>query len=131
MKGLILIVVSALMILLAAGCQQEAPTPTATPTATPAPTATETPTPTRPEGFSLEVMEPYDESVVNTSHIPLSGTTTPDAVVSVNGQIVEVDEWGSFATVVTLQEGPNIIEVVASDFEGNEESRILTIVYAP
>lgn len=111
----------ALVALLIMGC---APAPTA-PTSPPA-----TPS-TRPEVFFLEVREPQDESVVSVGDIRLSGATTPDAVVSVNGKIVEVDEEGNFVTMVTLEEGPNLIEVVASDFEGNEDSCILTIIYAP
>lgn len=111
----------ALMALLTVGC---APAPTA-------PTSTSATPSTRPEAFFLEVSEPQDESVVSVGDIRLSGATTPDAVVSVNGEIVEVNEDGNFTTMVTLEEGPNLIEVVASDFEGNEDSCILTIVYVP
>ena len=87
------------------------------------------PTLTPPVGLFLEVSEPLDESVVTTSPVRVSGTTVPDAVVSVNGEIVEVDEQGSFTTMVALEEGPNIIEVIASDLEGNEVSKILVIFY--
>ena len=119
-----------LALALIAGCAAPAPPPT------PAPIPEETPTPPpmvtpTPAGFFLKVTEPKDESIVTTSVIPVSGTTSPDAVVSVNGEVVEIDEQGNFTTVVTLEEGPNTIEVIASDFEGNKESTVLAIIYIP
>ncbi len=51
--------------------------------------------------------------------------------MSVNGELAEVDEEGNFTMMVVLEEGPNIIEVIASDLEGNEESRTLVIIYVP
>ena len=79
--------------------------------------------------LALEVTEPEDESVVSTSGVTVKGVTTADAVVSVNGTVVDVDEDGKFSTVVSLEEGPNTIEVTASDFEGNEGSKVLTVIY--
>lgn len=87
----------------------------------------------------LEITEPLDEdlttidieSVVATSTIVVSGITVPDAVVSLNGDEVDVDEEGNFSTEVALEEGPNLIWVIASDFEGNEEQRSLTVIYTP
>jgi hypothetical protein len=90
---------------------------------------TATPTPPVVGGLFLDVMEPQDESTVTISPVSVSGTTIPDAVVSVNGEIVEVDNQGNFTMMVTLEEGPNIIEIVASDLEGNEVSKILAIFY--
>lgn len=52
-------------------------------------------------------------------------------MVSVNGDLVEVDATGKFQTAVTLDEGPNIIEVVASDENGNELGVILSVIYEP
>ena len=46
-----------------------------------------------------------------------------------NGVLVEVDADGNFSTAVALDEGPNSIEVIASDYEGNEASKILTVIY--
>ena len=71
------------------------------------------------------------ESVVRTSPVSISGVTTPDAVVSVNGVLVGVDAEGGFTSKVALQEEPNVIEMVASDFRGNQVSVVLTIIYIP
>lgn len=106
------------------------PTPAPAPTSIPAPTPEPTPTPT-PAGFFLKVTEPKDESIVTTSTIHVSGMTTVDAVLSINGEIGEIDEHGNFSTVVTLDEGPNYIEVIASDLEENQEVVTLLIIYLP
>ena len=71
------------------------------------------------------------ESIVHTDTISLSGLTRPDAVVSVNGVIVDVGSTGEFTAVVTLDPAPNLIEIVASDFQGNKVSAVLTIIYIP
>jgi hypothetical protein len=49
----------------------------------------------------------------------------------VNGELAEVDNQGNFTTLVVLEEGPNLIEVVASDLEGNQESHTLVTIYEP
>ena len=95
---------------------------------TPAPEEV-TPTPT-PE-FFLAVTQPADNSIISTDKVEVRGRTSPDAVVSINGELAEVDEEGNFTMMVVLEEGPNIIEVIASDLEGNQESRTLVIMYVP
>ena len=79
--------------------------------------------------ITLMVTEPVDETTVYTADLLVKGQTEVDAIVSVEGVTVEVDEDGNFSTVVTLEEGPNLIEVEASDFEGNEGSVVLTVIY--
>ncbi len=134
-KRLVALVAVLLLVLVVACAPPPAeitPTPTPTPEPTPAPAPTPIPTPTpTPAGFFLKVTEPKDESIVTTSIIHVSGMTTVDAVLSINGEIVEIDEHGNFSTVVTLDEGPNYIEVIASDLEGNQEVVTLLIIYSP
>ena len=110
-KCLVAVSVLVLLVLLAAGCGS-------TKSPTPAPT------------LSLEILEPQDEAIVNVSRIAVSGKTEADAVVSINGIIADVDYQGMFTAEVNLDAGPNVIEVVASDFYGNEQSVVLAVVYA-
>jgi len=77
----------------------------------------------------LTITEPLDETTVYAADLVVKGQTEVDAVVSVEGVTVEVDEDGKFSTVVTLEEGPNLIEVEASNFEGDEGSVVLTVIY--
>lgn len=143
----ILVVLASGMLALACTSATPTATPTSTPnptptaTATPAPTATSIPTPTAtatatPEGalpseLFLEITEPADESVVSQPTVTVRGLTTPDAIVSVGGQTVDVDAQGEFAVEITLEPGPNIIELVASNLEGIEESTLISLIYIP
>jgi hypothetical protein len=86
--------------------------------------------PTTPTGISLTVSEPQDNTITDVDTIEVKGHTDPQAVVSVNEEITTVDANGNFTATVNLEEGPNTIEVVASDEEGNQASvnLIVTLV---
>ncbi len=77
----------------------------------------------------LTISEPLDETIVYSADLVVKGQTEPDAVVSVNEVVVDVAADGKFSTTLMLEEGPNLIEVVASDFEGNEGSASITVIY--
>ncbi|MBI4289368.1 MAG: hypothetical protein HY671_13195 [Chloroflexi bacterium] len=94
------------------------------PGAAPAP-QTQAPAP----AFVLAVLQPEVESVVTVAQLTVKGKTSPDAVVSVNGQTVVVDASGNFSAPVTLQPGPNAIQVVASDYAGHQQSAVMTAIY--
>ena len=88
-------------------------------------------TPEPPEtGFFLTVTQPADNSIINVDRVKVGGRTIPGAVVSINEEITSADAQGIFAVTITLEEGPNIIEVIASNEEGNEArtSLIVTLV---
>lgn len=101
------------------------PSTARTPTSVPTPLKSNAPT------LALKVTTPQDESTVNAASVAVAGQTIVGAVVSVNGNLVDVDANGKFQTTVQLDEGPNIIEVVASDVTGNELSAILRVIYEP
>jgi hypothetical protein len=112
--------------------QQAKPAPAAAAAPAPAPTAAVQTQPSIiPASFFLEVTAPDNEAVVTVSHLPVQGQTATDAVATVNGQVVEVDAQGQFLTEVTLEEGPNLIEVLVSDFEGHQQGQTLTVIYIP
>ena len=87
--------------------------------------------PTLPESLFLEILEPADETVVTDSTLVVVGRTTPDAVVSVAEQTVDVNAEGDFVALVTLDSGPNVIEVAASDLSGTQETSLLAVIYLP
>ena len=87
--------------------------------------------PTLPESLFLEILEPADETVVTDSTLVVVGRTTPDAVVSVAEQTVDVNAEGDFVALVTLDVGPNVIEVAASDLSGTLETSLLAVIYLP
>ena len=61
----------------------------------------------------------------------LTGRTRIDAAVAVDDDFVEVDEDGLFTIELNLEEGPNIIEVLASVVGEDELSFVLIISYEP
>ena len=111
------------------------PTPTTRPTATSTPSATLAPTPipvVAESEFFLEVSNPGETEVITDQpSIDVVGTTRLDAVVTVNDALVEPDGDGRFAATVELEEGPNIIEVLASVASGEQESAVLVVIYIP
>ncbi|MFC1873382.1 hypothetical protein ACFLW3_01035 [Chloroflexota bacterium] len=116
-KSMVVIAVLTLSLLLVAGCGGGSPT------------STETPASTTPDELVLAITGPADEAIVSASRITVCGKTLADAVISINGAIADVDYQGIFTGEVNLDAGPNVIEVVASDFYGNEKSAILTVIY--
>jgi uncharacterized protein YfaP (DUF2135 family) len=100
-------------------------------TRTPAPTATAASVPVvsvQRFGWFLEIEGLSDENVVYGDTVYARGKTSPDAIVSVNGVIIPVDADGNFELILTLEEGPNSVNVVASDLDGNEISQLIEIV---
>ena len=99
---------------------------------TPTPTQVITPTPTV---LLLQITQPIDGAQVSTSAVLVTGKTIPDAVVSASVddavEIANVDQNGNFSVTVNLEEGPNLIEVIASDLQGNEKSSTIAVIYVP
>lgn len=107
---------------LPAGTQQAGLTPGAPPAAE---------TPVVSGNLTLQVLSPQDGQTVNAKEIQVQGVTSAGAVVSVNDAILIAGADGKFETTVTLQEGPNLIEIIASDDTGNEVSDDLAVTYEP
>ena len=79
----------------------------------------------------MDIQSPINESVVNTKDINVTGKTLPTAIVSVNGNLTPVKSDGTFSYKLTLNNGVNSIEVVASEVSGKEIGKVLTVVYQP
>jgi len=79
----------------------------------------------------LELQGLSENTVVRGNAIVASGLTSPDAVLSINGVIIPINDDGSFEVTLALTEGPNLLEVVSSDLYGNQESRVLWVVALP
>ena len=54
-----------------------------------------------------------------------------DAVVTINDTVVEPNIDGQFSLTVDLEDGPNIIEVVASVASGEQLDLVLVVFYLP
>lgn len=72
-----------------------------------------------------------DEEVTDQPEYEIYGVAPVETVISINDDIVVVGNDEKFSKWVTLEEGPNLIEIVASDLTGNETDILLTIYYVP
>jgi ABC-type glycerol-3-phosphate transport system substrate-binding protein len=99
---------------------------TTTPTASPSPAAT-------PDAgaLSVKIISPEDNAVVTEAQVEINGQTAPNAVITLNDEIAVADVTGAFTARLSLDEGPNVIEIVASDMDGHETDLFLTITYEP
>jgi hypothetical protein len=87
--------------------------------------------PTGTGNLWLQVTSPQDGDTVNTPQVDVMGSAPNGAVVSVNDDIIIVGDDQQFKSTVSLDEGPNLIEIIASDDNGTETSLILVITYEP
>jgi glucodextranase-like protein len=101
----------------------------ASPTAVSQPTQTSEAVVAQP--LYLQVTSPQDGDTVNTSQVDVVGSAPTGATVSVNDDIIIVGNNQQFKSTVALDEGPNLIEIIASDDSGNETSLELTVTYEP
>lgn len=77
----------------------------------------------------MTLLSPADNTVVDQPAIELYGTTNVETVLTVNGELYVLPGAQEFHIPVSLQEGFNSIELVASDLYANQAELILTIVY--
>jgi hypothetical protein len=80
------------------------------------------------ENLPLKISGIKDRSEVQEPAVAFWGDTAPDAIVTVNGDHVEVSEYGAFVVDFPLEEGANFIEIIANDFEGRTTNASFTLV---
>ena len=77
----------------------------------------------------LRLFTPKDGDIVTQEVINVSGQAPVETVISINDGIFLVTDEGSFSIPVMLDEGPNVVELIASNISGDEIELVLTIVY--
>lgn len=94
-----------------------------------------TPSPTPIELTSgalwLRIISPADEAILVAPQVEVRGEAPAGAALSINDEILIVPADEEFAVTLPLEEGPNAIEIVASDIEGTEITLILVVTYQP
>ena len=84
-----------------------------------APVADQTAAPT----LFVQVTDPPEldiEVPLQTAQLTVTGATLPGAVVSVAGELADIDDQGNFRAIALLDDGANEIDIVASDNQGNQ-----------
>jgi hypothetical protein len=92
------------------------------------------PTPTGTPAISLTLDSPRDEEVVNSKILTVSGKTQSNAVITVitnsAEDVITPSADGSFSTTVNLNDGQNILEVIAIAPNGESASSRKTVTYS-
>ena len=81
------------------------------------------------EGLLLQVDSPLGDDVVSNNLLQVSGRASPGASVSVNGRMANRGDGGTFTIDINLNEGPNLVEVIASGLAGNQREAVFLVVY--
>jgi len=83
----------------------------------------------RTQGPTIALANVPDGLIVDASTLRVSGKVEPGSVLSVNGGSVPTDNQGTFSTIVTLQEGNNLLTLTATDRAGNTTSLQRVVVF--
>jgi hypothetical protein len=79
----------------------------------------------------LRLYQPVDEQVIGQPETLILGEAPAGTVVSVNDQFLVVTDERIFQVLIPLIEGPNLIEIIASDTDASEIAFVLTVLYEP
>jgi hypothetical protein len=83
---------------------------------------------TEPSGIvPLKIIQPADGATLASGMVTVKGQTSPGTALSINDQIDIADNSGNFSIPVELVEGPNAIDVIAIDENGNQDEIILMV----
>ena len=71
--------------------------------------------------------------IVDSETITATGSASPDATVSVNGNLAIPDADGRFSLelIISPAENPLAIEVIATSVAGEELSLVRTVIFVP
>jgi hypothetical protein len=78
--------------------------------------------------LTVKIFSASNVEVTEPTYI-ISGTAPDGTVISANDQIALVDQTQTFSLKIKLDEGPNLIQIVASDLSGDEVSFMITVTY--
>jgi hypothetical protein len=78
-------------------------------------------------GINLEILEPKANSIVNNQTIKIIGKTTPLAEVYINDKETKADSLGNFSLNYNLDEGENVLTIIANDENGNYAEKEIVI----
>ncbi len=137
MKNKIIVAVAgiALIMTFMAGCSQGNPAPASSTTTTPVaqssvtPSALDATSGVLQNTICLKITEPADAAEINSKTVTVKGQTIPGATVTVNDTVTTADDNGNFSITISLVQGPNAIDVIATDDSGRQ-GEVLILVNA-
>ena len=78
-------------------------------------------------GLTLEITEPKANTTYNSPSIKVSGKTSAYAEIYVNDIQTKADGSGNFSVNYNLDEGENLLTIVANDQAGNYAEKEITV----
>jgi len=79
------------------------------------------------QGLTLEIAEPKENSTYNSSLIKVSGKTSANTEIYINDIEAKADYFGNFSVNYNLDEGENLLTIVANDQDGNYAEKEITV----
>jgi hypothetical protein len=79
----------------------------------------------------VEIDSPADGAVVNVPQLEVTGKAAVGTTLTINDNILYLENGEHFSDILTLVEGENLVEVIGSDADGNEVSLYITVYYEP
>ncbi len=77
----------------------------------------------------LVINQPASDTIVHVGQQTISGQSTPKARVTINDQLVALDEEGKFSTTLQLHQGLNTIAIVAQYKSGRKHQIVRWVIY--
>jgi cytoskeletal protein RodZ len=77
---------------------------------------------------NLEISSPVAESIINQDSVEIIGKTDIGATLTINDQVVLIDENGNFKTTAKLQPGINNIEITVTNRLKKENTKTIKIL---
>ena len=75
----------------------------------------------------LSIDEPKGDIQTSNDSIEVSGSTDPQATISVNGQLVALDKGGIFSVRIPLHSGDNKIEIISTGKSGRTTTQTRSV----
>jgi hypothetical protein len=93
-----------------------------------------TPTPTPKPAVYISLSNPNDESVVTSKTLTVSGKTNPNATIIIyttdGQQVIQPSSQGDFSTTLTLNDGENLLKLMAVLPGGETTTLQRTVTYS-
>lgn len=77
----------------------------------------------------LTISTPQDQARTSQNTIEITGSTDPEAVLSIDGRTIALDKGGTYRFRIPLNLGENKVTIVAASKFGKTKSAIITIFY--
>ncbi len=81
--------------------------------------------------LSVRLLAPHDGEIFEAADILVIGEARPGLVLSVNDSLAVADAQGKFSIPIHLEQGTNLLEIIASNEVGDQISASLVVSYLP